>query len=76
MRTAAPPFLSNHRLARMLTWARLWLAWAASVLARFVVLPERFEHNVCAHLDRCADAVARVIFLRDSRAWTAGALPA
>ena len=65
MRIAAPPFISNHRLARLLTWARLWLAWAAGVLAQFVgALPESHQRGVRANLDQCAQLVARVIFLR------------
>ena len=65
MNSVAPPFVSNHRLARLTTWARLWLARAAGVLAHFAcALPEEFERNLRAHLDQCAYLLARVIFLR------------
>lgn len=33
------PLLSNHRLARFTTWARLWLAWMAGALFQFAQGP-------------------------------------
>ncbi len=33
MRTAAEPFITNHRLARLNAWMRLWLVWFAGACA-------------------------------------------
>ena len=57
MRIAHPSSLTDHRLARFMTWARLFLVWLAGAFAGFVGdVPRR-------RLDQVARMVGELMFL-------------
>ncbi len=62
MRPSPTPPLSSHRLARLNTWARLWLAWFVWVfLAHFG--PDPSQRQARRQLDHAASVVGQMIFL-------------
>ena len=65
MRIAPTPPLSNHRLARLTAWARLWLVWFVGVcLTHFGAdAPQSWRRGARRQLGKAARMVAQLIFL-------------
>jgi hypothetical protein len=65
---SSPPIISNHRLARLLAWARLALAWAAMMLfsdsAPLLDLRRCIQRFRLLSLDRLARLVRNLVIIR------------
>lgn len=59
MQNATQPGLTEHRLARLTRWARLFLVWLAGAFAACVPAPRRARRR----LDAVARMLAQLIFL-------------
>ncbi|MEJ0058137.1 MAG: hypothetical protein WDM79_00365 [Terricaulis sp.] len=68
----APSPISDHRLARLITWARLWLEWLLGCIVQAFgergLLPRDAEHAVRRWLKEMAHTIACLIYLRVSSA--------
>jgi hypothetical protein len=68
MRTAPRPQLSDHRLARLNAWLRLWLVWFVGLCVPW------WSDDRARQLDRVAFAVASLVVLNATRRLSARAL--